>query len=341
MAARSLVRVPLPNLQINTAGPSLSRRFSVGPTPPASPGVPNHSSPNLIRTKSCPFPTASLDEDTAWPLSSRSIANAAAKRALPDSPTKTQALASRVAYPTETAPEDSFAGPWQQVADQQQDKYSAVRRRLWHTLYRVHSMDMAVIEERSSESESARESSNAAAELERAYGASGGWASSTESVFAAGEEPVADLCLGEQCVTAVELGSAQALADWLAQRLPADRAAQVPQWGLLKGTKPVANLFQELQEGEISLEDGTPPKRTVHVASVKILSSEGLVLVESHQSMGNGTRRPRNRPLSEKMKPGEGCFCAYIHLCWHCLRRPGFAGYLESYVSLTILLTGF
>lgn len=305
MASRNLLRGPFQKLQVSTAAPtSLSRKGSLlEGTPPASPGAVILSSPALVRTKSCPSPRASLEE----PLSARSIASASAKRTLPDSPIKTQALASRVAYPTE--PEEVCVGTWQQLAAQEREELNCVRRRLWHSLYRVHSMDVGLIDERGGidGAEKTLECVNHTSELERMYAASAGLDSSRESVFAAGEEPVADLCLGEQCVTADELGSARALSQWLAERLPPEAAARVPEWGLLKNTKPVANLFQELEQGEISLEDGIPPKRTVHVASVKILSSEGLVLVESHQSMGNGTVRPRNRPLSEKMKPGEKC----------------------------------
>ena len=84
------------------------------------------------------------------------------------------------------------------------------------------------------------------------------------------------------------------------------------QWGKAQGTKRVSNLWKELLEGEISLEDSTPPKRTVHVACVKITDNNGNMLLESHQEMSDGSIRHRNRPLSEKMKPGESVYSACL-----------------------------
>ncbi|KAH7433667.1 hypothetical protein KP509_07G080400 [Ceratopteris richardii] len=104
-----------------------------------------------------------------------------------------------------------------------------------------------------------------------------------------------------QLITANELGSSDGLASWLSIRLPSG----VSQWGSAPGTKPVINLWMELKEGEIVLEDSCPPRRIVHVASVKIRNKAGHMLVEAHQEMADGTIRLRNRPLSEKMKPGE------------------------------------
>eukprot|EP00850_Spirogloea_muscicola_P001538 SM000005S17335 [mRNA] locus=s5:1578638:1579835:- [translate_table: standard] len=89
-------------------------------------------------------------------------------------------------------------------------------------------------------------------------------------------------------------------------------AAGVAAWGSAPGTKRLANLWAELAEGEIVLEDSQPPKRVVHVASVIIRDSAGAVLVESHQEMEDGTVRVRNRPLSEKMRPGEGVEAACL-----------------------------
>lgn len=54
-------------------------------------------------------------------------------------------------------------------------------------------------------------------------------------------------------------------------------------------------------------EEETPatPLRSVHVAILKIRNSLGALLVESHQLLSDGSVRPRGRPLSEKMRPGE------------------------------------
>lgn len=106
------------------------------------------------------------------------------------------------------------------------------------------------------------------------------------------------------CVTPDDLGSPEALASWLSDRLPLG-ISQLNLWGTAPGTKRVSNLWIELMEGEILLEDCNPPKRTVHVASVKIKNEAGQLLVEAHQEMADGTIRLRNRPLSEKMRPGE------------------------------------
>ncbi|MCO5562569.1 hypothetical protein L7F22_016196 [Adiantum nelumboides] len=116
----------------------------------------------------------------------------------------------------------------------------------------------------------------------------------------------AEFCaVGKRCVSAQDLKSAAALALWLQNRLPPASVQQISDWGKLPGTKRVANLWLELSQGEISLEDSIPPKRTVHVACVKITNGSGNILLEASQEMADGTMRERNRPLSEKMKPGE------------------------------------
>ncbi|KAL2641704.1 hypothetical protein R1flu_009291 [Riccia fluitans] len=117
------------------------------------------------------------------------------------------------------------------------------------------------------------------------------------------ENPQAELChQSASCVTAEEIGSCENLARWLEERIG---SSVLSQWGSASATKRVANLWCELVEGEISLEDSRPPKRTAHVASVKIRNEQGHVLVEAYQQMADGRVRPRNRPLSEKMRPGE------------------------------------
>ncbi|KAF8379822.1 hypothetical protein HHK36_029271 [Tetracentron sinense] len=94
----------------------------------------------------------------------------------------------------------------------------------------------------------------------------------------------------------------ESLSDWLKPRLPSDSFAS---WGLKPGTKNVHNLWLELSEGETSLLDSTPPLRTVHVVTVRIICPDGRILIESRQELSDGTVRERCRPLSEKMKPGE------------------------------------
>ncbi|PQP93067.1 uncharacterized protein Pyn_20449 [Prunus yedoensis var. nudiflora] len=94
----------------------------------------------------------------------------------------------------------------------------------------------------------------------------------------------------------------QSLSDWLRPRLLSDSLAS---WGVKPGTKNVHNLWLELSEGESSLADSTPPVRTVHVVTVRIIDDKFRVLVEAHQELSDGSVRSRGRPLSEKMKPGE------------------------------------
>lgn len=101
----------------------------------------------------------------------------------------------------------------------------------------------------------------------------------------------------------LRFSSAQSLSDWLRARLPNNSLSS---WGVAPGTKNVHNLWLELSEGETSIADSSPPTRTVHVASVRILdASSSRALIESHQELSDGSIRPRNRPLSEKMKPHE------------------------------------
>ncbi|XP_068651371.1 uncharacterized protein [Aristolochia californica] len=99
--------------------------------------------------------------------------------------------------------------------------------------------------------------------------------------------------------------SPQSLSDWLKPRLPSDSLSA---WGLAPGTKNLHNLWLELSQGETSLNDSYPPTRTVQVATIRILSptSPFEILIESHQELSDGSVRQRRRPLSEKMKPGEG-----------------------------------
>lgn len=94
----------------------------------------------------------------------------------------------------------------------------------------------------------------------------------------------------------------QSLSDWLKPRLRSDSLAS---WGVKPGTKNVHNLWLELSEGESSLADSTPPVRTVHVVTVRVIDDRNRVLVESEQELSDGSVRTRGRPLSEKMKPGE------------------------------------
>lgn len=71
-------------------------------------------------------------------------------------------------------------------------------------------------------------------------------------------------------------------------------------------SKSVDLLWEEVQEGETVLTvcDGRP-LRFVSVVNVIISNNRGQTLVESQQVLPSGTVRPRNKPLSEKLLPGE------------------------------------
>ncbi|PON71960.1 RING-H2 zinc finger protein [Parasponia andersonii] len=101
----------------------------------------------------------------------------------------------------------------------------------------------------------------------------------------------------------------QSLSEWLKPRLPSDSFAS---WGVKPGTKNVHNLWLELSEGETSLADSSPPVRTVHVVTVRILDKDNRILIESHQELSDGSVRSRERPLSEKMKPSEDLESAVV-----------------------------
>ncbi len=73
-------------------------------------------------------------------------------------------------------------------------------------------------------------------------------------------------------------------------------------WGQ-NSSKNLDHLWQELEAGEVRLEDN-PPLRVVDVVQV-IIQQGKQILVEAEQEFFNGQRRFRNQPPSEKIKPGE------------------------------------
>jgi hypothetical protein len=68
--------------------------------------------------------------------------------------------------------------------------------------------------------------------------------------------------------------------------------------------KDAADLWREIQAGESRLEDD-PPRRVVEVVQVWVRDRAGRVLIEKEQELADGRLRTRNRPPSEKLKPGE------------------------------------
>lgn len=98
------------------------------------------------------------------------------------------------------------------------------------------------------------------------------------------------------------LTSTSALTHWLHTR-----QIDTSTWGQ-GAAKQVADLWQELVAGESTLQ-ADPPLRCVAVVEV-LVEREGQCLVETAQHFVDGRVRTRNRPPSEKLKPGEAPLAA-------------------------------
>jgi hypothetical protein len=77
----------------------------------------------------------------------------------------------------------------------------------------------------------------------------------------------------------------------------------VQRWGAA-GTKPVADLWTELETGESALTTDSPPERLVSCVELTI-RQDGRTLLEVAQLLANGELRERNALPAEKMLPGE------------------------------------
>ena len=112
-----------------------------------------------------------------------------------------------------------------------------------------------------------------------------------------------------ETVTLVKrLNNLKTLEQWLAQR-----GIDTSDWGTT-GAKSVINLWHELLEGDVVLQDN-PPLRVVHVVQI-IVRQQGRILIEAMQEFGDGSRRYRNQPPSEKMKIDESHVDAALR-CLH------------------------
>lgn len=98
------------------------------------------------------------------------------------------------------------------------------------------------------------------------------------------------------------------LEKWLARR-----GIDTSAWGT-GDAKSVKNLWYELQEGDIVLQDN-PLLRLVHVVQVMI-RRQNKILIEAMQEFGDGSRRYRNQPPSEKMKSSESPTDAARRCLW-------------------------
>lgn len=77
----------------------------------------------------------------------------------------------------------------------------------------------------------------------------------------------------------------------------------VQRWGAA-GTKPVTDLWAELETGESRLTMDSPPERLVSCVELTI-RQDGKTLLEVAQLLASGERRERDALPAEKMLPGE------------------------------------
>ena len=98
-------------------------------------------------------------------------------------------------------------------------------------------------------------------------------------------------------IAATAVHSETDLAAWLAAN-----GIDTAVWGR-EGAKTVADLWEELRQGESTLEED-PPQRAVTVVQVTV-RREDAELLELAQELRDRQIRARNRPPSEKMKAGE------------------------------------
>ncbi len=96
--------------------------------------------------------------------------------------------------------------------------------------------------------------------------------------------------------------SEQALNQWLKEQ-----GIETDRW-LAPGTKGVADLWLEIVTGDARLQQ-EPPLRLVNVVQV-IIRRGDRILVEAEQELDDESKRARNTPPSEKMKPGESVVAA-------------------------------
>lgn len=102
----------------------------------------------------------------------------------------------------------------------------------------------------------------------------------------------------------LSFASATALTTWLHTQ-----QIDTKTWGQ-GAAKQVDDLWHELMAGESTLQ-ADPPLRCVRVVEVYV-EQAGHRLVEAAQQLADGRVRARNRPPSEKLKPGEAPVAAAV-----------------------------
>ena len=105
------------------------------------------------------------------------------------------------------------------------------------------------------------------------------------------------------------INDVQTLESWLVQQ-----GIDTTIWGM-GAAKTVHDLWLEIESGETILQND-PPLRQVRVTQM-IIRRGSKVLIEEAQAFKRGGLRQRNRPPSEKMRPGED----YRQAARRCLRE--------------------
>jgi hypothetical protein len=96
----------------------------------------------------------------------------------------------------------------------------------------------------------------------------------------------------------ISLKNKEALCAWLdAQDI------DTSDWGF-QSAKSVQDLWNEYTLGEIKLEE-SPLRRVITGVVQVLIFKNSRMLMEIHQELSDGRTRIRNRPPSEKRKPGE------------------------------------
>lgn len=107
----------------------------------------------------------------------------------------------------------------------------------------------------------------------------------------------------------IEFENVRQLESWLASK-----QIDSSKWGS-KGSKSLANLWDEYVHSEVSFQD-EPPLRMVRVVQV-IIRRGNRILLEVEQEFNNHQRRSRRQPPSEKLKADE----TYAEAAQRCLEE--------------------
>jgi hypothetical protein len=107
----------------------------------------------------------------------------------------------------------------------------------------------------------------------------------------------------------IEFENIDQLQSWLLSK-----QVDLSTWGAV-GSKSLANLWDEYEQGEVTFQD-EPPLRIVQVVQV-IIRRGNRILMEVEQEFSNHQRRSRQQPPSEKLKAGE----TYIEAAQRCLEE--------------------